>query len=193
MIFGDPSIFAIESGLTTAYEAVSLRGLGFFVIYLGGYRYGIRAPDATTLALPFDGIERRLADRGKHVAPFSAEPDAGKIADAFRNAFYADEQHESFFEIPLADFVELDCCNHLDWTTPYADEAFDDGSYVLQFDVDDRVRLIGYKSRNTDYRHAPESLRDMWLSSNEFYAILQSWRDAFENEWKATPKEIDAV
>ena len=30
-------------------------------------------------------------------------------------------------------------------SAPDGDEAFDDGSYVLQFDVGDRVRLIAFK------------------------------------------------
>jgi hypothetical protein len=154
-------------------------------------RAGVRAPDATSLALPFDGVERRIADRGKHTATFSTEPDAGKITDAFRNAFYADEQDDGLFGIPLGEFKALSNSNHLDdWTTGYGDEAFDDGSYVLQFDVSNRVRLIGYKggSRAIAYRHAPGSLRDVWLSADAFYAVLQDWRDAFDAEWIAAPK-----
>jgi hypothetical protein len=194
MIVGDSSVFAIESGLTAAYERLSLRGLGFFIIHVGGYCYGVRAPRATALALPYDGIGKRIADRGKHTAPFSTEPDPGKIAGAFRNAIYAEEQEESFFGVPLAEFIALDHSSHLsDWTTQFGDEAFDDGSYVLQFDVDDRVRLIGYKSGGVDYRHAEGTLRDVWLPGDDFYAILQYWRDAFVTEWAASPKISEAT
>ena len=35
MIVGDPSIFAIESGITKAYERPSFLALGFFVLHVG--------------------------------------------------------------------------------------------------------------------------------------------------------------
>src|ERR1700677_668580 len=65
MMFGHPSIFAIESAVTEAYEQLSLRALGFFVIYVGGHSYGLRSPGSTMLACSFDAVRRRIADRGK--------------------------------------------------------------------------------------------------------------------------------
>jgi hypothetical protein len=59
------------------------------------------------LANSVDTVERRLSERGKHVAPFTREADAGKIAHSFRNAIYADEQEELFFGIPLLEFTQL--------------------------------------------------------------------------------------
>jgi hypothetical protein len=73
---------------------------------------------------------------------------------------------------------------------PDGDEAFDDGSYVLQFDVENRVRLIGFKSDDTD-RYDPATLKDIWLSSDDFYSVLSRWRDAFEAEWETAPKIRD--
>ena len=64
MIVGDHSAFAIESGITQAYDRVSQRALGFFVIHLGGRHYGKRSPDSTMLGCAFDEVEKRLADRG---------------------------------------------------------------------------------------------------------------------------------
>jgi len=194
MIVGNPSVFAIESSITNAYERLSVLALGFFMIHVGGFCYGVRAPDASALALPFEGVGTRIGDRGKHTAPFSAEPDAGKIADAFRNATCAEEQDESFFGMPLREFIALSESNHLDdWTTSYGDEAFDDGSCVLHFDVNDRVRLIGYRSSGLDYRHDPSTRREVWLSADAFYTILQDWHEAFEAEWIAAPKLSEAV
>ena len=42
---------------------------------------------------------------------------------------------------------------------PDGDEPFDDASYVLQFDVKDRVRLIAFKS-SEGYLHDPATLSD---------------------------------
>ncbi len=36
MIVGDPSRFALESEITYAYDLLSQRGLGYFVIHVGG-------------------------------------------------------------------------------------------------------------------------------------------------------------
>ena len=82
MLVGDPSKFAIESSISIAYEELGARALGFFVIHIGGRRYGVHEPDASWLACSFDEVERRLAERGTHTAPFSSEPDAGKTAPA---------------------------------------------------------------------------------------------------------------
>jgi hypothetical protein len=74
---------------------------------------------------------------------------------------------------------------------PDGDEAFDDGSYVLQFDVDDRVRLIAFKhgERGEGWQCDSATLRDVWLAADEFYRILQQWHDAFYAEWVAAPKK----
>jgi len=187
LIVGDPSHFAIESAITRAHNSPSLGGLGFFVIHVGGHRYGVSAPDATMLGCSFDEVRNRITEFGRHRAPFATELDAGAIADAFRNAIYADEQEDTYFGVPRAEFVDLIYSNHLMWA-PDGDEAFDDSSYVLQFDVMDRVRLIAFTSGDT-YRHDPVTLRDVWLASEDFYRILQQWYDAFQSEWKSMPKE----
>lgn len=188
MIIGDASVFAIESGITQAYERLGFRALGFFVIHVDGRRYGVHEPDATMLACSFDQVERRIAHRGEHTAPFAAELDAGKIADLFRNTVYTDEPYESYLGVPLEELRDLFCTqSHSPVWAPDGDEAFDDGSYVLQFDFQDRVRLIAFKC-GQGYLHDPATLREVWLAGDEFYCILQQWRDAFEAEWRISPK-----
>jgi hypothetical protein len=182
MIVGNPAVLAIESGITQAYERLSFRALGFFTIHVGGRRYGVCRPDATMLANSFDEVERRIAARGRHLATF-AESDAGKIAYAFRNAVYADQQDESYWGIPLKDFCNIIYSGEITWA-PDGDEAFDDGSYVLQFDVGDRVRVVAFKS-SFGGLHDPATLSEAWLEADDFYGILQQWHAAFAAEWKA--------
>ena len=141
VIIGDTTIFAIESGITQAYEHLNFRGLGFFVIHVKGQRYGVNDADATMLACSFDEVEQRIARRGTHTALFAVEPDAGKIAAAFLSATYGEEPKQGFFGISLEEFTKLLHRNGLVWA-PDGDEAFDDDSYILQFDIDDRVRVI---------------------------------------------------
>jgi len=91
MIVGNPVLFAIESDVTQAYEKLSLRALGFFVIHVLGRRFGVKSPDATMLANSFDEVGKRIAERGRHNAPF-AVADAGELANAVRRALYAESE-----------------------------------------------------------------------------------------------------
>jgi hypothetical protein len=186
LIIGDPSVFAIESSITEAYERLSFRGLGLFVIYVSGLCYGIRSAESTMLACSFDEVGRRIRMRGGHTVPFAAETDGGGIADAFRNAIYSEEPRESHFGIPLPRFREMIYSKRIVWA-PDGDEAFDDGSYVLQFDVEDRVRLIAFKSV-PGHTYDPATLRNTYLVADDFYGLLQRWHGAFENEWASLPK-----
>jgi hypothetical protein len=127
--------------------------------------------------------------RGSHSVPFADGTDAGKIAHAFRNAIYAEKQQESYFGIPLTEFSDMIQSKRIVWA-PDGDEAFDDGSYVLQFDIRDRVRLIAFKS-DRDYRHDPITLSDIWLTAEDFYDVLQRWHGAFAAEWASMPKASD--
>jgi hypothetical protein len=160
--------------------------------FFGGRSYGVRKPDAAMLANSFDEVRERIVCRGKHTAPFVTELDAGKIADAFQNSIFAEEQEESYFGIPVADFRKLFytiTCDRM-WA-PDGDEAFDDRSHVLQFDVDERVRLIAFKSGD-GYRHDPATLSDAWLRADDFYGILRRWSDAFEAACASLPKSSES-
>ena len=187
MIIGNPLIFAIESNITRAYEQLGLRALGFFVIHVMGRCYGVKSPDATMLANSFDEVGERIAQRGLYNASFAMEANAGEIAVAVSRALYTDcNEGELFFGIPEPQFTGTVYSNHHLWA-PDGDEAFDDGSYVLQFDVENRVRLIAF-SRGADSLFDPASLHDAWLAADDFYGILQNWRDSFESEWTSLPK-----
>ena len=187
MIVGNPLVFAIESEFTKAYERLSFRALGFFALHVGSRCYGVRAPETTMLACSFDAVNRRIEARGRHQASFAAVPDGGKLADAVRRALYAgDEEDSQFYGLERQKFSDVIYSNDLLWV-PDGDEGFDDGSYVLQFDLGEQVRIIAFQCGD-GYVHDPATLRDIWLPSNEFYGVLEHWRDAFEAEWIAAPK-----
>ena len=192
MIVGNPSHFALESEITHAYERLSLRALGFFVIHVGGKCYGVRTWDATMLSNAVDGVAKRIAMRGSHTAPTIASVDAETLAVAFSRATYLEhDENESFLGMRDSDFVRLLHSTGLVWA-PDGEEGFDDGSCVLQFDVADKVRLIAF-TRSSNPVLDPASLHDIWLSSEEFYAILHRWHERFVEEWAASPKvfEVD--
>jgi hypothetical protein len=190
VLVGDSNRFAIESEISRAYARPSLRGLGFFVIHLSGMLYGVKAVDATLLACSFDEVTNRLQRRGRHKVFFSNEIDAGKLANAIAKNIYApDDIVSDSLGLSRAEFENLIHSTNIVWA-PDGDQAFDDGSLVLQFDVGDRVRLIGFR-RRTDFCHDPATLRDIWLGAHEFYDILSQWSSKFEAEWIATPKATE--
>jgi hypothetical protein len=183
---GNRDRFAIESQITTAYERIGWLALGYFNIFINGYRYGRHFSDSTLLGCSVDEIDNRLKNRGEHIVDFGSEPDAGKIAAAYRKAIYSPNGDDDiYFGRCRSDFTDFVGSSKLTWA-PDGDEAFDDGSYVLQFDVADHVRLIAFKSEGYGYNAA--TLNDVWLDAETYYNLLQEWRSQFEHIWMSLPK-----
>jgi len=111
MIVGDTNTFAIESEISVAYERLSQRALGFFALHVGGRCYGVRDWDATLLACSFDGVGRRIRDRGAHAADAIADVDAEALAMAFSRAVYIEHDENEFFlgmqERPFRDLIHI--------------------------------------------------------------------------------------
>ncbi len=165
MIIGDPSRFAIESHLDQAYERREFRGLGRFLIHVGGRCYGVNEPKAIVLARPFSEIETRTEERGTHTAPFS----------------------EADLEATIASVRE----SERPWLF---DMAFGiskfDRSHVYQFDVTDKVWVVAFRYLDEVHEIDPDSVRDVWLDAAEYYQLLETWRDVFDTEWLAAPEKV---
>src|ERR1700744_4853906 len=190
MTVGEKTRFAIESFSSQTYARLSFRALGYFVLYIAGHRYGKYSPDATMLACSFDEVQRRIAGCGKHVAPFAKE-EASKIATAFGDAIYArSPQAGTCFGISQEDFKTIIYKRHIAWA-PDGDEAFDDGSFVLQFDVLNQVRLIAFRFLDRSACPDPLTLKEVWMESDVFYDVLKQWAEAFEAEWASSEKVRD--
>jgi hypothetical protein len=144
------------------------------------------------LANAFDEVGRRIARRGKHNPSFAKDANAEGIAYSFRRAIYDEsEEGELFFGMTVSQFTNAISLNRLEWTA-YCDEAFDDSSYVLQFEDENQVRLIAFTG-TPDFRYDPASLRDVRLSPDAFYEILQEWHDRFKKEWSSWPKVSESI
>jgi len=188
VITGNPSIFAIESKISQAFERLSSLGLGSFTIRIKGFRYGVYEPDATLLGCSLDEVQRRLRDRGNHVTPFT-DGHAGSIADAFRQSIYGEAYGTSYLGMSTEEFAEITRLSRITWA-PDGDEAFDDSSYVLQFDSDEQVRLVAFKL-GAEGRYDPSTLADLWIESDQFYEVLRRWSQDVLAEWKSLPKVKD--
>lgn len=181
MIVGDSAAFAIESDILQAFPKIGQPALGFFVIHLGGRMFGVKAPDASMLGNSLLAVDNRLQRRGKHCAPLLADIEATRLAEAYLDAIYADTPRTDYCGLSRQAFIDTLSSHHVVWA-PDGDEAFDDGSHVLHFDVGERVRLVAFV--NTESRaDLPASIRQIWLEAEVFYAVLWRWKERFMAEW----------
>jgi hypothetical protein len=183
LLVGDPSTLAIESDTVELLDSESQLAIGYFVLHLEGKVYGVREPDATLMGCSFEGVGERISRRGDHHAPFEKEPDATKIADAYLGANYdANRESDSFFGMSYQNAGKAMHDGNITWA-PDGDEAFDDGSCVLQFDLEERVRIVAFN--NTENRlDMPATLVDVWMDGDEFYSILSKWHQQFKIDWE---------
>lgn len=180
MIVGDCRVFAIESGITEAVESLSQFALGYFVIHVGGRAFGVRQPDASMLGCSFNEVEHRLRRRGTHVLPIPLDVSATEVATAYLDAFYRDNARTDYFGLSQRQFVDALHSSGAIWA-PDGDEAFDDGSHILQFDVDGRVRIVAFFSTEAPHDF-PQTISEEWVDADLFYAIASCWKTLFSIE-----------
>ncbi len=180
-VVGDRTSFAIESAITQAFPNLAQRALGYFVIHIRGKAYGVQEPDASMLGCSFEAVNDRLRRRGTHQVPFLSTIDAPLIAKAYLDAWYRRTARVDYFGLPAADFTEILHENAIVWA-PDGDEAFDDGSHVLQFDVDNKVRLIAFENAESP-ENVGSTVVEEWLDDEVFYGVLSRWSEQFADEW----------
>lgn len=180
MIIGDPSIFAIESSITTIVDKNSSQALGYFVIHIEGTAYGVREADATMLGCSYDEILSRLKRAGDHQFPLLTGQSGNDAAQAYLDCIYRDTLREDYFGLSRDEFSHLINENRIQWA-PDGDEAFDDGSHVLQFDEEGRVRLVGFKNVEP-HLELSRALKDVWLDAETFYGVLSTWSNAYADQ-----------
>lgn len=180
MIVGDCRIFAIESEITEATESLSQLALGFFVLHIGGRAFGVRKPNASMLGCSFNEVEHRLRRRRTHASPIPLDVSAPEVATAYLDAFYRDNERTDYFGLSRHQFVDALQSSGAMWA-PDGDEAFDDGSHILQFDADGRVRIIAFLNTEEPDDFA-QSIREEWMNADLFYAIVSAWTTLFAME-----------
>lgn len=180
MIIGDASIFAISSSVTAVYSVSDMKVLGSFCFHVGGTSYGVQHPRATMLACSVEAIQARIARRGAHVSSFSSHR-AAHIAKLYLAGLYGVHYGgEGGLQAEAQSFALESQRAH--WVmAPDGDEAFDDGSHVLQFDLHKKVRLIAF--RNEDGLDAMlDSISEAEMEEELFYSILRDWSSSFRSE-----------
>ena len=181
MIVGDRNLFAIESSITEALPSLGQRALGYFVIHILGKIYGVREPNASLLACSFDEVCARLARRGTHKVSYLSDIDAHLIVEAYLDAIYRNTARNDYCQRTRSEFSDDLYDVGAPWA-PDGDEAFDDGSIILQFDVGDKVRLIAFQSEDWSVETA-HSVEDIWIDGHLFYGVLSEWSTLFAAQW----------
>lgn len=186
MLIGDRSIFAIESEIHDIFKPhePSHDALGYFVVHVNSFGYGVRSKDATMLRVPLSSIRERISRRGSHIAPFSDLSDGRKLAGHLMTALYTFET-QSFFGLSSSDVTNIINHNRISWDGD-TDEAFDDDSHIFHFDVEDRVRIIACK----DPQGGEFVFNEAWMSAQYFYSILETWHAEFTEEWSRKEGEF---
>lgn len=109
------------------------------------------------LANSIDAIGERLLNRGLHTGRFFDAIPAAAIANAYLGGTYRGDVGEN-----------------VDWSTivwvPDGDEAFDDGSHILQMDTGSSVRLIGFQNTGDDL--AAGDVVELTMLPDAFYSVL---------------------
>ncbi|MEO6395695.1 MAG: hypothetical protein ABIO40_07260 [Devosia sp.] len=148
-------------------------GMGYFLIHVLGKRHGVKASDATALGNSVDEVEQRIARRGQHVFSQEAEMSANDIVARYVGGWYGDESQNDAFVAAVhgANVV---------WA-PDGDEAFDDGSHVLQFDRGVSARLIGFRHAD-NIEETIASVVEVIMPADAFYTVLADWHQAFTHE-----------
>jgi hypothetical protein len=181
MIVGDISKIAIESEITVAFSELHKIALGFFILHVANKSYGVRATEASLLACSLQTVRQRIANRGDHETFLAAIDDPGAIVEAVLSCLYSlARQDDIFFGFSCEDFRTHIYTKNLIWA-PDGDEAFDDGSFVLQFDIGDKIRLIGFRQGDTP-NDLPFDIVDITIGAQEYYAVLEDWVLHFEIE-----------
>lgn len=181
MIVGDTSKFAIESEISVAFPEVHKIALGFFILHLANKSYGVRQADASFLACSLQAVRQRIANRGNHESFLAVVDDSAAIVDAVLGCLYSlTRQGDIFFGLSCQDFRTHIYSKNLIWA-PDGDAAFDDGSFVLQFDIDGHIRLIGF-SQGDAANMLPYDIADLTMGAQEYYALLEDWALHFEIE-----------
>jgi hypothetical protein len=184
ILVGDVNIIAVESYVDQFLPAKGQLGVGYFIIHVAGRVFGVKDRRASVLGNSYYEVCERIGRRGKHDLSFSGQVDAKELSLSVLNILY----DRGFKKFPLSTELETEMervlyTSNIIWA-PDGDEAFDDGSHVLQIDEGRHARVIALVNHETEDLTI-DSIVELRISADEFYEILYSWSRKFEEEWRA--------
>lgn len=191
MIVGDPTIFAIESSITEAYEEPNRQALGYFLLHVAGRSFGVRDPQAMFLTFPVQRLRSMVRHRGKHRTAIDPTVPLAEMFEAVMSIWLAeDRETKSHFGMTADELSDELFSKGVVWV-PDSGTNINDFTHCVLFDCGDRVRVIAFKYPFLDkptFAEVRQSAAEAWLSADTFYGILATWLNRFEDERSATAK-----
>jgi hypothetical protein len=189
MIVGDPNYFAIESEMTAAFIDDTYKALGYFCVHIGGVCFGIKKSCAAHIGFAYISALGRIEYRGRHICPAEYVSWSGyKIAYHIWAEYFLDLPPMLKKKLITQGFSTKKFGPDIEWDD--LDSGLDD-SRLYQFDIGDKVRLIGHKFTNCKIQFGQhqskidrKTLRDIWIPADVYYDTLQEWADKFYAEWQ---------
>lgn len=187
MILGDSQVFGLELRVSELFERASFVALGCYRVHVDGVAFGVDDDEASLLACSYQSLDARLRCRGRHVFEPAREYSGAEIAAAYTDAVYSDRDPDDVeLGLPLRALGPTFHERRL-VLAPDGDQVFDDSSRILHFDLEERVRLVAYRSVSCNSADGTRDLVDVELDAELFYGTLDQWlqhlRALREKEW----------
>ena len=165
MVLGNTNRFAIEVNVNNLFHDEYI-GEGNFIVHINNFSYGLREEYATVYLCIIDIL------KNFHLEFKNTDLGLEKFS---KNEIAMYHYMQKYGEVDSTEYDKflLQKTQHLTEWLP--ESAFDDGSHVLHFDVDEKVRLIGYKSCSIDEHFCVEesSVNEIFIPRIEFAEILR--------------------
>lgn len=164
MIFGSKAIFAIEVEVNNCFYDKFI-GEGKFLVYIYDTAYGLDKNYATTFLCIMDDL-RKFSQNSSNVDVDLSNYTAYEIAMCYYCQNYSEQDLSMYSDDLLRKSKKLEV-----WAP---EAAFDDGSYLIQFDNNGKTRLVAFKSCSKEgiCTVKKKSVSEITLDSNEFKKIL---------------------
>ena len=169
MIVGDRSRFAVEIELHPDSPKSISTGFGLYRFWIADQPYGRSAPDASCLAASCDALRERLGQRGHHDA--TGMPTGNPLGILERAYWLIYRVTDVHIASRQASAQEVAQARRL-MMAPDGDEAFDDGSFVVQWDDRGVVGLAAGLVGEGDGPMIVDPVRSIRLGTVDFYDVV---------------------
>jgi hypothetical protein len=182
--------FYLESFVDSYLPDIGQMAIGYFSISIDGRAYGVKRKDASLLACSYDAVVRRLKASDSHRLSFGDKHPAHFYVHELLRAHLGDSSYQRCFTDEEREEFVAKLFSHELWWAPDGDAAFDDGSYVIQMDYPNYVRVIGFKYLESQ-SETLASISELRMDSGEFYDVLEEWSGRFLEDWREnTPPNV---
>lgn len=179
MLIGSIKRFAIEYTIREFYEN-NFIGDGKFLVYINGIPYGQNRDDSTTFSCIIPELGKRIITR-KITDKILRENGHAEIAHNYYDCFFADEPKTTYFGLSKKDFEKVIIENNCSWNG--MDEAFDDGSFILQINMNSTTtKLIGFKAISC-FPVEIEKISTIEISVDVFNTTIQQFIESLKTDF----------